>query len=112
MLRGADAGLIPYARNELTNGIFPMKVYEYLAAGLPVVATELPSIAGVAEVARAPDAAGLAALLDDALAHEDPARRAERSRAAEGRSWDARLAEIATAIEALDAAPARAGSAT
>jgi len=101
VLRGADAGLIPYARNELTDGIFPMKVYEYLAAGLPVVATELPSIAGVAEVARASDAAGLAALLDDALAHDDPARRAARSQAAEGRSWDARLAEIDAAIVAL-----------
>ena len=51
MLRAADAGLIPYARNELTESIFPMKVYEYLAAGLPVVATPLPALAGVAEVA-------------------------------------------------------------
>ncbi|MGN6188750.1 MAG: glycosyltransferase [Conexibacter sp.] len=106
VLRGADAGLIPYARNPLTDGIFPMKVYEYLAAGLPVVATPLPSIAGVAEVATAADAAGLAALLDDALAHDDPTRRAERSRAAAAHSWDARLAEIASAIAALDAAPA------
>jgi glycosyltransferase involved in cell wall biosynthesis len=101
VLRAADAGLIPYARNELTNGIFPMKVYEYLAAGLPVVATQLPSIAGVAEIATAPDAAGLAALLDDALAKDDAARRAERSRAAREHSWDARLGEIATAVEAL-----------
>jgi len=101
VLRGADAGLIPYARNELTDGIFPMKVYEYLAAGLPVVATQLPSIAAVPEVATAPDAAGLAALLDDALAADDPARRAARSRAAEAHSWDARLAQIAAALEAL-----------
>ena len=33
VLRGADAGLIPYVRSELTDSIFPMKVYEYLAAG-------------------------------------------------------------------------------
>jgi glycosyltransferase involved in cell wall biosynthesis len=105
VLRGADAGLIPYARNELTDGIFPMKVYEYLAAGLPVVATQLPSIADVTEVATASDAAGIAALLDDALGHDAPARRPERSRAAQAHSWDARLGEIATAIAALDAPP-------
>lgn len=38
-------GIIPYHLNEYTAGVFPMKVYEYLAAGLPVVATHLPSIA-------------------------------------------------------------------
>ena len=101
VLRGADVGLIPYARNELTDAIFPMKVYEYLAAGLPVVATALPSIVGVKEVATAADAAGLAALIDNALGHDRPERRAARSQAAEAHSWDARLAEIAAAIEAL-----------
>jgi glycosyltransferase involved in cell wall biosynthesis len=111
VLRGADAGLIPYARNELTEGIFPMKVYEYLAAGLPVVATELPSLADVPDVARAADAAGLVALLDEALAHDDPTRRAERSRAAAAHSWDARLTEIARAIGAIEeGTPAAAGS--
>jgi len=102
VLRGADVGLIPYARNELTDSIFPMKVYEYLAAGLPVVATQLPSIVNVPEVATAGDAAALAALIDRALTHDDPARRAARSHAAEGRSWDARLAEIAAAVAALE----------
>jgi glycosyltransferase involved in cell wall biosynthesis len=101
VLRGSDAGLIPYARNELTDAIFPMKVYEYLAAGLPVVATPLPSIAGVAEVATAPDAAGIAALLDEALAQDSEERRVERSRAAAAHSWDARLEQIAAAVAAL-----------
>lgn len=39
-------GIIPYHLNQYTTGVFPMKVYEYLAAGLPVVATELPSLSG------------------------------------------------------------------
>lgn len=39
-------GIIPYCCNEYTSGVFPMKVYEYLAAGLPVVATPLPSLSG------------------------------------------------------------------
>ncbi len=101
VLRAADAGLIPYARNELTESIFPMKVYEYLAAGLPVVATPLPALADIAEVATAPDAQGIARLLDEALAHDNPERRAERSRAAASHSWERRLEEIATAIAAL-----------
>jgi glycosyltransferase involved in cell wall biosynthesis len=107
VLRAADAGLIPYALNELTASIFPMKVYEYLAAGLPVVATPLPSLASVEDVACAPSAAGIARLLDEALAGDTPERRALRSRAALAHSWERRIEEISAAIEAL--APARAG---
>jgi len=101
VLRAADAGLIPYARNELTASIFPMKVYEYLAAGLPVIATPLPALAEVAEVASAADAEGIAALLDRALAEDSPALRRQRSDAAAAHSWDARLQEIAEAVAAL-----------
>ncbi|HEX4115580.1 MAG TPA: glycosyltransferase [Solirubrobacteraceae bacterium] len=101
VLRGADAGLIPYARNRLTDSIFPMKVYEYLAAGLPVVATPLPSLTGIDAVASAPDADGIARLLDEALVEDTPQRRAERSQAAAAHSWEARIEQIATAIDAL-----------
>jgi glycosyltransferase involved in cell wall biosynthesis len=101
VLRAADAGLIPYARNELTNSIFPMKVYEYLAAGLPVIATPLPALANVAEVQTAEDAEGIVRLLERALGEDSPERRAERSRMAAAHSWDRRLEEIAAAIDAL-----------
>ncbi len=101
VLRGADAGLIPYVRSALTDSIFPMKVYEYLAAGLPVIATPLPALEGLESVARAPDAAGFAAAIERELAADSPERRAERSRAAASHSWDERLREIAAAIEAL-----------
>jgi glycosyltransferase involved in cell wall biosynthesis len=101
VLRAAHAALIPYASNELTESIFPMKVYEYLAAGLPVVATPLPALANVPEVATARDAQGIAELLDRELATDTPARRAERSHAASSHSWERRLEEIAVAIAAL-----------
>ena len=89
VLRAADAGLIPYARNELTESIFPMKVYEYLAAGLPVVATPLPALAGVADVATAPDAAGhRRAARRGARRATARERRAERSPRGHGHSWE------------------------
>jgi glycosyltransferase involved in cell wall biosynthesis len=101
VLRAADAGLIPYARNELTESIFPMKVYEYLAAGLPVIATPLPALVGLADVATAPDAAGLAELLEQALAEDSLQLRGERSRRAASHSWEQRLEEITSAIAGL-----------
>jgi glycosyltransferase involved in cell wall biosynthesis len=101
VLRGADVGLIPYAINELTAAVFPMKVYEYMAAGLPVIATELPALAGVEGVERVGDAAAFVAAVERALADDGEERRRERSRLAAGHSWDARIAEIETALDAL-----------
>lgn len=40
-LRGMQVGLLPSLINDYTRGMFPMKYYEYLAAGLPVVSTLL-----------------------------------------------------------------------
>lgn len=37
-----DVCLIPYRVNEYTRGLSPVKLYEYLAMGKPVVATNLP----------------------------------------------------------------------
>jgi glycosyltransferase involved in cell wall biosynthesis len=98
VLRGADAALIPYALNELTASIFPMKVYEYLAAGLPVVATPLPSLDGVEGVVTAADADSTLACLEELLAGDSPDVRAARSELASGHSWDVRVDEIAAAL--------------
>jgi hypothetical protein len=40
----SSVGLIPYELNEYTRGVSPLKTYEYLAAGLAVVSTPLPSV--------------------------------------------------------------------
>jgi glycosyltransferase involved in cell wall biosynthesis len=103
VLRGAAAGLIPYALNPLTASVFPMKVYEYLAAGLPVVATPLPSLEGVEEVAFAAGAPATVLALERLLADDGPERRRERSRRALAHSWDARLEEIGAAVAATEA---------
>lgn len=101
VLRGADVTLIPYRASELTASIFPMKVYEYLAAGRPVVATPLPALRGVEEIAVADGAEAFAAAVARELERDTPERRAARSAAASANSWDARLAEISAALERL-----------
>ncbi|WP_392346899.1 glycosyltransferase [Parasynechococcus sp.] len=39
-----DIGLLPCRLNQYTSNMFPMKFLEYLASGLPVVSTVLPSL--------------------------------------------------------------------
>jgi glycosyltransferase involved in cell wall biosynthesis len=42
-----DVALIPYLDNPYTRSVFPLKAFEYLAAGKAVVASGLPSVAGL-----------------------------------------------------------------
>jgi glycosyltransferase involved in cell wall biosynthesis len=98
VLRGADAGLIPYAVNDLTRSVFPMKVYEYLAAGLPVLATPLPALAGVDEVDTVADAGQLVEAAERHFAADTPELRRQRSRDASSHSWKNRIEEIEAAL--------------
>ncbi|MCP2638108.1 glycosyltransferase [Microbacterium sp. HD4P20] len=47
-MASASVGLIPYLSNEYTRGVSPLKTYEYLAAGLPVVSIGVPSVTPIA----------------------------------------------------------------
>ena len=59
ILRQWDCCIIPFVVNDLTNATNPVKMYEYLAAGKPVVSTRLPEVqeyerAGIVETAGNP----------------------------------------------------------
>jgi glycosyltransferase involved in cell wall biosynthesis len=47
LTRAADVGIVPHVRSPLTETMSPLKLYEYLAAGLPVSAIDLPPISAV-----------------------------------------------------------------
>lgn len=98
VLRGADIGLIPYAINDLTRSVFPMKVYEYLAAGLLVLTTPLPALDGVVAIETVSSAEELVAAAERELAADSPQVRQARSQAAAAHSWEARLEEIEQAL--------------
>lgn len=52
ILRALDVGLIPFIDNQFTRAINPLKLYEYLAVGLPIVATRLPELERFENVIR------------------------------------------------------------
>ena len=47
LVAGADVALIPHVRSPLTEAMSPLKLYEYLAAGVPVAAVDLPGNRGM-----------------------------------------------------------------
>jgi len=99
-LKGLAVALIPYVRGELTRNIFPLKLFEYLAAGLPVVAGGLPELrryAGVIELAESSE--DYPALVRKAIAEDGPEKRAARVALAEENTWDHRVEEISALVE-------------
>src|SRR5690606_40978526 len=95
-LHGFDVALLPFRVIDLTMATNPVKVYEYLAAGKPVVAVDLPEMAqfdGLVRVARDHDA--FVAAVGEALASPgSPAEVEARKRFAEGQTWEHRALEL------------------
>lgn len=46
------AGLIPFVRNQFTENIFPMKVNEYLALGVPVISTNFSDLSSLLNIIK------------------------------------------------------------
>jgi glycosyltransferase involved in cell wall biosynthesis len=93
--RGFDVGIIPFRTNELTIRANPLKLREYLAAGLPVVSTPLPEVARYRSLVHL--AEGMTGFLDaitTALGERSPALDRARAMAMESESWEARVTEI------------------
>lgn len=93
-LHEADLLLVPYVRSRATTAVFPLKFFEYLATGLPVVASPLPSLLPYREAVRL---AGSPASWPDACAKAmaDPESMAEQRRTlARRHTWTARLLEM------------------
>lgn len=93
-----DAAIIPFKPDRLAAGADPIKTYEYLAMGLPVVATGVyPPSGGEAFVARAEGVEELLAELARAAAIKEGVE-ARRAFAASC-TWGARLETMLSAIE-------------
>lgn len=91
-LAGMDVAVLPYRRSELVLQSRPLKLLEYLAAGLPVVAADIPAARELGvELAREPAdytaaVERLWSVRDRAI--EDPDVRASRLAQAAEHSWD------------------------
>ena len=103
-IKGFDVGIVPYAFSDYTANVYPTKLNEYLAMGIPVVATGLPEIKKFNQahgdiVAIANDSEEFATQVRNAFEQRQPVQVEKRIAVARGNSWDARLEAMASRIE-------------
>lgn len=90
--KGFDVALNPFVVNELTLAANPLKVREYLAAGLPVVSTDIPEVHVLEDVLVGTDHADFIAKIETAIASPRP--REEVSDRVSHESWEAKVEEL------------------
>lgn len=105
-VKAFDVALVPYLRSEFTDSVYPVKLNEYLAMGVPVVATDLPEIRrfnerhdGVLAVASDPPA--FTAAIRGALADRRPGASEQRVQVARSNSWTLRLEEMSALVHGV-----------
>lgn len=103
-IKGFDVGIVPYLLSDYTANVYPTKLNEYLAMGIPVVATDLPEIRKFnddhgPQVAIAKTADEFVAALKSALQPSSESQRATRIAVASTNSWHARIVKMSALIE-------------
>jgi 2-polyprenyl-3-methyl-5-hydroxy-6-metoxy-1,4-benzoquinol methylase/glycosyltransferase involved in cell wall biosynthesis len=98
-LAGFDVAIIPFKRLPLTEATNPIKAYEMLAGGKPVVSVPLPEMVAMKEVVRlASDAAGFEREIEGALKEKSPAAVERRREFARENTWQKRFEAMAAAV--------------
>jgi uncharacterized SAM-binding protein YcdF (DUF218 family) len=104
-IKGFDVGIVPYRLADYTANVYPTKLNEYLAMGLPVVASDLPEIrrfnhdhGAVVRIASGADA--FARELRAALVPSPPEVRTARISVARENSWQTRIENMSMLVHA------------
>jgi glycosyltransferase involved in cell wall biosynthesis len=90
--KGFDVAINPFVINELTLAANPLKVREYLAAGLPIVSTDIPEVRVLKDCSVGVDHADFIAKIESAIANPKP--REKVSDRVRHDSWEAKVEEL------------------
>ena len=94
-----DVAINPFPINEVTLNANPLKVREYLAAGLPVVATRIPEVEVVPQARIADSKEEFVKAIEEAL--QAPGPSAARSESMRLETWEAKVEELRQAVAGL-----------
>ncbi|MDA8234691.1 MAG: glycosyltransferase [Clostridia bacterium] len=91
-LKGFDVCLNPFKLNELTDKVSPLKFYEYLASGKPIVTVDMPGVKGFADIVEVASCReDFVARIEAALAEESEEKVLQRLERAREHSWESRV---------------------
>ena len=97
VIKGFDVALLPFKRDEVSATIFPLKLFEYLGAGKPVVAVnfneDLQEFTGDT-VAFCNDPKSFSIAIGEALAGNSEEKKRQRIAVAAANTWEKRIAQI------------------
>jgi hypothetical protein len=82
--------ILPFKVNDITVSTSPIKIYEYLASGFPVVSTPLPECEAISHVSIGIGQEDFEEKIERAIAADNTKIRAERRSFAIEHSWKAR----------------------
>jgi len=100
LLAEYDVGIIPYIVNEVNKNIYPLKINEYLAVGVPVVMTsfaDLPEFCNIVSVAT--DKSDFVKKLKLEILTDNEVKIQKRIEFASQNSWEERAIEFGNIIE-------------
>ena len=104
--KGMDVGLIPYRIDERMKFVNPIKLREYLSAGLAVVSTPVPEVRRYERFCSIADGApAFIAAVERALETDSLERRKERSAAMLAETWPMRVAAVLRIVDDAAASP-------
>lgn len=90
-----DVGIIPFIVNSVTNTMYPYKLHEYLAAGLPVVSTNLYELKPFERIIRlASSKEEFINMIEEELRTDSSLKRRKRIEIANQNSWEVRAEQI------------------
>lgn len=99
-----DVAVLPYIIDGYTKFIYPIKLHEYLAAGIPTIGTPIPALRGFSSCVRLEETSdGWSRAIDEIIAaHGERATTKLNCQAIAGRhDWDTLVAQIAKRIGLL-----------
>lgn len=100
LLSKYDLGIIPYKMNEVNKNIYPLKINEYLAVGVPVVMTAFANLSDFKSIVKAAENKELfKAFIENELKNDTNELIKERIAFAKLNSWESRAIEFSDIIE-------------